>query len=614
MTLRPGCRRLLLVGFGDGFRLLLVDDDDGVRDVLGDVLAGTGFAVDLAADLKSARECVDSRAYDLLVVDKNLPDGSGLEIARYLGERDADCEIILITAHGTKESAFEAFELGLSDVVPKPFDNMDDVRARVRKALERLGGKRRARARRLGPANPSGTSKKSTESERRMRFFVELRVRFILVDGSLTGAAFVSQLSTTDLFVESDRPLPLGTCVRMRLYLPRVGVADVRGVVRRHGDGQSMLGMRVEFTDLTEEQLGMIRAYLEPKRKTLGFTASPSFAPPVEEPGLGDRFTPDALRLFVGMHGGKILDFIETLDAATVEAILDQRRAGIEELESPAPGKTPAPFEMLPPALFDPENADPEELPLVMGSGPAEPTEPADEEERIRAKYRLNDELLDDTVRRKYAIDDSLFDEKTPEPKPKPDAPKAAPATGEVLNKIGANPDQRRAFAAELRRRGEEALSRGLLFKALSDLALAVAFDATDPGLQEVYERVRTQSNRARAEDLYRQGLQQMALGDGDAAAKLLLSATELAPETKHVIAAVRVLLHTGGEEAATQCRSLLRDAIARDGDNADLHVLNGRAAEAAGFPKAAQRSYQRALELKPDHDAAKELLSRIAG
>lgn len=598
--------------FGDGFRLLVVDDDDGVRDVLADVFTECGFAVDAAEDLRRARERVDSRSYDLVIVDKNLPDGSGLELARYLGERQEDCEIVLITGHGTSESAFEAFELGLADVVPKPFDDLNEIRLRVRKALERLAHARRARSSRVtGRSSKGASTSTSTESERRLRFFVEMRVRFILVDGSLTGAAFVSQLSTTDLFVESDRPLPLGTRVRMRLYLPGHDAADVRGIVRRHGDGPSMLGMRVEFTDLSPEETDLIRSHLEPRRKSLEFVekADPGGA---DAPALSERFTPDALRLFLGMHGGKVLDFIETLDTATVQAILDADRSGFRGLDGGEPGKTPAPFESLPPRLFDPENANPEDLPLMVDTSPSPPTEPTNEEERLRAKYRLSEELLDDSLRRKYAIDESLFDDE-PAGSVAPVSPAPAPAaTEDMLNKIGANADQRRVFSSELRRRGEEALSRGLIFKAASDLALAVAFDSTDGALGSLYEKVRKQANASRAEDHYRQGLQQMALGDGAAAAKLLIAAIDLKPETKYVIAAARVLLQSG-DPGAAQCRTLLRDAIARDDTNPDLHVLNGKAAEKAGVPKAALRCYQRALELKPDHQAAKELIARLS-
>lgn len=614
--------------FGSGFRLLVVDDTESVRDLLSDVLSKCGFAVDVAEDLRRARERVDVKAYDLYVLDKNLPDGSGLELARYLNGRQADCEIVLVTGHGSSESAFEAFELGLADLITKPFEELDDLRRRIKKALTRLADARRARSSRILPA---AASPASSDSQRRLRFFVEMRVRFILVDGSLTGPAFVSQLSHTDLFVETDRPLPLGNSVRMRLYLPGRSAVDLRGLVRRHGEGATMLGMRIEFTDVSEDAAASISAQLAPlrtsfetstPRQTFSFTPSgpqgetrPS-PEPADEPTLGDRFTPDALQFFLSMYGGKVLDFLDTLDTTTVQALLDAERRPAASLPVSAPGKTPASFEDLPHALFDPENVDAETLPTDVGSSQAQPSEPASEEERLRAKYGFTEGLLDESLRKKYNLDDSLFDD---ENAPAREGRAASPAGesvsatgGSVLSRIGGSPDQRRAFAEELRRRGEEALARGLVLKAASDLGLALAFDGENEALKTLYERVRNQANATRAEDLYRQGLQQVALGDPSAAAKLLLGACELAQDTKYEIAAARVLLQSATTESVRECRTLLKDALARDGSNPDLHVLHGRAAELEGFPKVAVRSYKRALELKPDHEAAKQFLARL--
>lgn len=617
-----------LDSFGVGFRLLIVDDTESVRDFLGEVLSKCGFAVDVAEDLRRARELVDARSYDLYVLDKNLPDGSGLELARYLNGRQADCEIVLVTAHGSSESAFEAFELGLAELITKPFDDLDDLRRRIKKALARLIDARRARSSRiLPPPAPA-----STDSQRRLRFFVEMRLRFILVDGSLTGPAFVSQLSHADLFVETDRPLPLGNSVRLRLYMPGRSAMDLRGLVRRHGEGTTMLGMRIEFTDLSEAAVANISNYLAPlrssfdtasPRQTFSFVPSPLFAEtlssaaqPAEVPTLGDRFTPDALRLFVSMYGGKVLDFLDTLDTATVKALLDVERRPVSSLRPSPPGKTPASFEDLPHALFDPENVDAETLPTDVGSVSSQPTEPANEEERLRAKYGFAEDLLDETLRRKYNLDDALFDDEPPEPDRKSGPTRGrelqAPAGDSVLSRIGASPDQRRAFAEELRRRGEDALGRGLVLKAASDLGLALAFDEENVELKALADRVRSQANAARAEDLYRQGLQQVALGDPSAATKLLLGACELVQETKYQIAAARVLLQSGRTESVRECRLLLKDALARDGNSPDLHVLHGRAAELEGFPKVAVRSYKRALELKPDHEAAKQFLARL--
>ncbi len=67
---------------GVGLRALVVDDEEVVRSVVLEVLEGMGFAVGPADSLAQAREKVAGGAYDLLVVDKNLPDGSGTSTRR----------------------------------------------------------------------------------------------------------------------------------------------------------------------------------------------------------------------------------------------------------------------------------------------------------------------------------------------------------------------------------------------------------------------------------------------------------------------------------------------------------------------------------------------------
>lgn len=523
------------------------------------------------------------------------------------------------------------------------------------------------------PARPP-----ATESEKRLRFFVELRVRFILLDGSLTGPAFVSSISSTDLFVETDRPLPIGTRARMRLYVPGQDAVDIRAVVLRHGEGQRMLGMRMEFTDLGERGADAIAAHLAPRRKAfvestdgmerttavLGETsyifarpsrrsrrktdpaiplpptapdvlhpASPDPVPPPTEPGddsLSTRFDPDALKLFVSMHG-KVLQFLDTLDTATLRTILDSDETRPLAPLEPQPGKVPAPFEEVRPSLFDPELVDEDELPLVSGML-AEPTESTDEEERLRLKYGVRDDLLDaEEIRGKYGIDEDLFgdddggtaEEPAPAAEPVPRTPAASgafrgapapPSVGSVVNRLGESREQRRACALELRKRGEEALARGLVLKAASDLQLALAFDGSDPELRALADRVREQANGIRAEDLYRQGLQQAALGDLASAAKLLAASCGLAPARKHVIATAKVLLQSGTPDALRDCHELLRAALDREPDSVEFNLLYARTAEEEKVPKMALRYYQRVLELDPDNEQAKECIARVGG
>src|SRR5260370_3656840 len=97
---------------GVGLRALVVDDEEVVRSVVLEVLEGMGFAVGPADSLAQAREKVAGGAYDLLVVDKNLPDGSGLALVRELGERDVDAQIGVMSGYATLSSAGEALQAG----------------------------------------------------------------------------------------------------------------------------------------------------------------------------------------------------------------------------------------------------------------------------------------------------------------------------------------------------------------------------------------------------------------------------------------------------------------------------------------------------------------------
>src|SRR5258708_4306208 len=122
---------------GVGLRALVVDDEEVVRSVVLEVLEGMGFAVGPADSLAQARQKVADGGYDLLVVDKNLPDGSGLSLVRELCERDVDTQILVMSGYATLSSAVEALQAGVADYVVKPFD-LADFRARVQRAAEGL--------------------------------------------------------------------------------------------------------------------------------------------------------------------------------------------------------------------------------------------------------------------------------------------------------------------------------------------------------------------------------------------------------------------------------------------------------------------------------------------
>jgi DNA-binding NtrC family response regulator len=117
-------------------RVLLVDDDPGVSEVIGLLLEREGYAVESAATLKEALTRVDTRAPDVVVTDLKLPDGTGLDVIAVLRGRHPGLPIVMITSYSSMESAIAALRAGAVDYVIKPFNNEEFLRA-VARALNR---------------------------------------------------------------------------------------------------------------------------------------------------------------------------------------------------------------------------------------------------------------------------------------------------------------------------------------------------------------------------------------------------------------------------------------------------------------------------------------------
>ncbi|MBN2529932.1 MAG: hybrid sensor histidine kinase/response regulator [Deltaproteobacteria bacterium] len=115
--------------------ILLVDDEEMVRDLLRRVLERDGHNVLSAASKEEAFEQFTSNAVDLLLVDKNLPDGSGLEFIEAARNLEFDGESIVITGYSDTESAIKSVELNVFRYIKKPFD-LDALRNDINRALE----------------------------------------------------------------------------------------------------------------------------------------------------------------------------------------------------------------------------------------------------------------------------------------------------------------------------------------------------------------------------------------------------------------------------------------------------------------------------------------------
>jgi excisionase family DNA binding protein len=115
-------------------RVLVVDDEDAIRDLLSRTLALADYEVDSAPDGRTAVDRMRVIDYDLLITDLRMPGVDGLSVIREARRLNADIPIIIVTGHSSEASAIEAINLGVQGYLVKPF-RVPRVLAAAAKAL-----------------------------------------------------------------------------------------------------------------------------------------------------------------------------------------------------------------------------------------------------------------------------------------------------------------------------------------------------------------------------------------------------------------------------------------------------------------------------------------------
>ena len=157
-------------------RILVVDDDQRLRDLLVKYLGGEGYDVKAVADSAGMDKQLARERYDLLVLDLMLPGEDGLSICRRLraqGSQTSGAQpaIIMLTAKGDDVDRIVGLEMGADDYLPKPF-NPRELLARINAVL-----------RRRGPGGPPGAPAAENEIHRFGRFELNLATRALTRDG-----------------------------------------------------------------------------------------------------------------------------------------------------------------------------------------------------------------------------------------------------------------------------------------------------------------------------------------------------------------------------------------------------------------------------------------------
>lgn len=117
-------------------RVMVVDDEENIREVLSGYLDSLGYEVVTATDGQDALDKFEAGVFDLIISDLLMPTIDGLELLKKVREKDRDVIFLMITGYPSIETAVEAIKKGAYDYITKPF-HMEDVKLRIERSFEK---------------------------------------------------------------------------------------------------------------------------------------------------------------------------------------------------------------------------------------------------------------------------------------------------------------------------------------------------------------------------------------------------------------------------------------------------------------------------------------------
>jgi len=116
-------------------RVLVIDDEEGIRDGLRTLLQAEGVAIETASTVEDAVDCIAQRTFDVIFLDLNIPGANGLEVLPTLRQATPAADVVVLTGYGTLTNTVEAMRRGAFDVIEKPF-TQDRILSVVRRCFE----------------------------------------------------------------------------------------------------------------------------------------------------------------------------------------------------------------------------------------------------------------------------------------------------------------------------------------------------------------------------------------------------------------------------------------------------------------------------------------------
>jgi two-component system nitrogen regulation response regulator NtrX len=189
--------------------VLVVDDEPGIRETLGGVLEDEGYRVALAADGESALALLRTHSFDVVLLDIWLPQMDGMAVLEKIQERDDPPEVVMISGHGTVESAVRATKLGAHDFLEKPL-SLDKTLIVVKNAAQarRLRAENQELKRHITQAEIVGESIPLKALRQQIRLMAPTDGRVLIYGESGTGKELVARsihaqsLRKDEMFVE----------------------------------------------------------------------------------------------------------------------------------------------------------------------------------------------------------------------------------------------------------------------------------------------------------------------------------------------------------------------------------------------------------------------------
>ena len=121
----------------EDFRILVVDDNKELREILEEYLRGDGDKVEGASNGKEALDRQNEKPFDLIITDLNMPELSGMELIKAIKHENDKTEFVIITGYASMDSAVEAIKIGAFDYIVKPF-RMEELKVVVKNVREKV--------------------------------------------------------------------------------------------------------------------------------------------------------------------------------------------------------------------------------------------------------------------------------------------------------------------------------------------------------------------------------------------------------------------------------------------------------------------------------------------